>query len=264
VEVTGLSGVPEAGQEFHVVESERVGKDIVDHRLSQQRGKSAEPRPTFTLDEFFAQAEGGGVKELRIVLKADVHGSLEALRETLLKLSTDDVKVSVLHAGVGAIIESDVMLARASGAIIVGFQVRPDPAARKAAEGQGVDVRVYKVIYDIVDEVKAAMVGLLPPTVTEEFRGRAEVRETFSVPRVGTIAGCYISEGTIGRNDQCRLVRDGVQVHEGKIGSLKRFKDDAREVASGFECGIGIDGYNDVKIGDVIETYRLAEKPAEL
>jgi len=198
------------------------------------------------------------------VLKADVHGSVEALREALLKQSADNVKVNVIHAGVGAITETDVMLAKASGAIIIGFQVRPDPAARQAAEGQGVDVRVYKVIYEVVDEVKSAMVGLLPPTVTEEFQGRAEVRETFSVPKVGTIAGCYVSEGKVNRGDLCRLVRDGVQVYEGKIGSLKRFKDDAREVASGFECGIGIDGYNDVKISDVIETYQLAEKPATL
>jgi len=156
------------------------------------------------------------------------------------------------------------MLAKASGAIIIGFQVRPDATARREAEGQGVDVRSYTVIYEAIDEVRAAMVGLLPPTITEEFQGRAEVRETFAVPKVGTIAGCYVAEGKINRGDPCRLVRDGVQVHEGRIGSLKRFKDDAREVASGFECGIGIEGYNDVKIGDVIESFRLAEKPATL
>jgi translation initiation factor IF-2 len=264
VQVTGLSGVPESGQPMHAVESERVGKEIIDHRLGLQRAKPAEARPMFSLDEFFARAEGGGVKELPIVLKADVHGSVEALRESLLGQSTDNVKVNVIHAGVGAISETDVMLAKASGAIIVGFQVRPDPTARREAEGQGVDVRVYNVIYEAVDEVKAAMVGLLPPTVTEEFQGRAEVRETFMVPKIGMIAGCYVSEGKVNRANLCRLVRDGVQVFEGKIGSLKRFKDDTREVASGFECGIGIDGFNDVKIGDVIETYQLAEKPATL
>jgi translation initiation factor IF-2 len=264
VQVTGLSGIPESGQPIHAVENERVAREIVDHRLAQQRAKPAEARPTFTLDEFFARAEGGGVKELAIVLKADAHGSVEAISDALLKQSTDSVKVDVIHAGVGAITETDVMLAKASGAIIIGFQVRPDPAARQAAEGQGVDVRVYQVIYEVVDDVKSAMVGLLPPTVTEEFQGRAEVRETFLVPRVGTIAGCYVSEGKVGRADKCRLVRDGVQVYEGRIGSLKRFKDDAREVASGFECGIAIDGYNDVKIGDVIETYQLAETPATL
>jgi translation initiation factor IF-2 len=264
VQLTGLPGIPESGQLIHAVESERVGKEIIDHRLMRQRAKPAEARRTFTLDEFFAKAGGGGVKELAIVLKADVHGSVEALREALLEQSTDNVKVNVIHAGVGAVTETDVMLAKASGAIIIGFHVRPDPAARQAAEGQGVDVRVYKVIYEVVDEVRSAMLGLLPPTVTEEFRGRAEVRETFAVPKVGTIAGCYVAEGNVNRSDLCRLVRDGVQVYEGKIGSLKRFKDDAREVASGFECGIGIDGYNDVKIGDMIETYQLAEKPATL
>jgi len=264
VQVTGLSGVPESGQVMHAVENERVAKDIIDHRLGQERAKPADPRPAISLDEFFARAEGGGVKELPIVVKADVHGSVEALRESLLRLSNDNVKVNVIHAGVGAITETDVMLAKASGAIIIGFQVRPDATARKQAEGQGVDVRVYSVIYEAIDEVRAAMVGLLPPTITEEFRGRAEVRETFTVPKVGTIAGCYVAEGKINRGDPCRLVRDGVQIYEGRIGSLKRFKDDAREVASGFECGIGIDGYNDVKVGDVIESYRLAEKPATL
>jgi len=264
VQVTGLGGVPESGQSLHVVESERIAKSIIDHRKARLRAKPAESRATFTLDEFFARAAGGGVKELPIVLKADVHGSAEAVRESLIRQSTDAVKVNVIHSGVGAVSETDVMLAKASGAIIVGFQVRPDPTARKAAEGQGVDLRLYSVIYEVVDDVRDAMVGLLPPTVTEEFGGRAEVRETFTVPKLGTIAGCYVAEGKVARGGPCRLVRDGVLVHEGRIGSLKRFKDDAREVASGFECGIGIDGYNDVKIGDMIETYTLAEKPATL
>ena len=156
------------------------------------------------------------------------------------------------------------MLARASGAIVIGFHVRPDPAARRAAEGQGVDIRVYQVIYEATEEVQKAMVGLLPPTTSEAFLGRAEVRQTFSVPRVGTIAGCYVTEGVIKRGARCRLIRDGVEVYSGKLGSLRRFKDDVREVATGFECGIGIEGYNDVKIADVIETHELEEKPAEL
>jgi translation initiation factor IF-2 len=170
----------------------------------------------------------------------------------------------VILTGVGAVTETDVMLAKASGAIVVAFHVRPDPAARIAAEGQGVDIRVYRVIYEVVDEVKKAMEGLLPPTVSEKFLGRAEVRQTFSVPRVGTIAGSYVVEGTVRRGGRCRLLRDGVQIYEGKVGSLKRFKDDAREVNSGFECGIGIEGYNDVKVGDVIETYALEEQVATL
>jgi len=265
VQVTGLNQVPEAGDAMHVVESERVAKDIISHREDEKRGASKEAsRPKLTLDEIFARAEGGGVKELSVVVKADTQGSVEAIRDALLKLSTDDVKVDVLLAGVGAVNETDVMLAKASGAVIVAFHVRPDPTARRAAESQGVDIRAYRVIYDVVDEVKQAMVGLLPPTVTEAFLGRAEVRDTFTVPRVGTIAGCYVTEGNVRRGGSCRLLRDGVQIYEGRVGSLKRFKDDVREVASGFECGIGIEGYNDVKVGDVIELFTIEERPATL
>jgi len=265
VQVQGLNSVPEAGELAHVVESERVAKEIISHRESQRRGSGADvSKPKRSLEEIFAAAEGGGVKELAVVLKADTRGSVEALRDALLKLSRDEVKVDVLLAGVGAVTESDVMLAKASGAVIVAFHVRPDPTARRAAEGQGVDVRVYQIIYDVTDDIKKAMEGLLPPTISETFGGRAEVRQTFSVPRMGTIAGSYVTEGNIRRGSQCRLIRDGVQIYEGKVGSLKRFKDDVREVASGFECGIGIDGYNDVKVGDVIETYALKEERASL
>ena len=264
VRITGLTSVPDAGEPFHVVESERVAKDIITHRESEQRERPAAEAKRLTLDEFFAQAEGGGVKELQVVLKADTQGSVEALRSSLLELSTDSVKVDVLLAGVGAVTETDVMLAKASEGIIVGFHVRPDPVARRAAEGQGVEIRTYQVIYEVVDDVRKAMAGLLPPTISEKFEGRAEVRDTFSVPRVGTIAGCYVSEGKVRRGSSCRLLRDGVQIYEGRVGSLKRFKDDVREVNSGFECGLGIDGYNDVKIGDVVETYVLEEKPATL
>jgi len=265
VQVTGLSEVPDAGEPVNAVENERVAKDIVAHREDQKRGKSvAKARPKLTLDEIFARAESGGVKELAVVVKADTQGSVEAVRDSLLKLSTDEVKVDVLLAGVGAVTETDVMLASASGAVIVAFHVRPDPAARKAAESQGVDVRAYQVIYDVVDEVKQAMVGLLPPTISEVFVGRAEVRETFTVPKVGTIAGCFVHEGNVRRGGSCRLLRDGVQLYEGKVGSLKRFKDDVREVGTGFECGIGIEGYNDVKVGDTIELFAVEEKPATL
>ncbi len=264
-QVIGLSSVPEAGQPLNAVESERAAKEIVSHRESEQRGQPSGPaRPKISLEEFFAAGEGGGVKELPIVIKADTQGSVEAIRDALLKLSTDSVKVDVISAGVGAISETDVMLAKASGAIIIAFHVRPEPAARREAEGQGVDIRVYKVIYDVADEVKKAMEGLLPPTVSEVFGARAEVRDTFAVPKVGTIAGCYITEGTVRRGSSCRLLRDGVQIYEGRVGSLRRFKDDVREVASGFECGIGIEGYNDVKVGDVIETYAIEEQPATL
>jgi translation initiation factor IF-2 len=220
-------------------------------------------RPRRTLEEIFAQ-EAEGPKELAIVIKADVRGSVEALRDAIQKLSTDDVQVNVIHAGVGAVSESDVMLAGASDAIVVGFHVRPDPTARKAAENQGVDIRLYRVIYEATDEIRQAMAGLLPPTLEQVELGRAEVRQTFSIPRAGTIAGSYVTEGLIRRGASARLVRDGVQIYAGKVGSLRRFKDDVREVQSGFECGIGIEGYNDVKVGDVIEAFEIEEKPATL
>jgi translation initiation factor IF-2 len=265
VQIFGLSGVPEAGQALHVVESERVAKEIVEHRLGEKRIAAPEPAAApRSLEDLFAGVEAGGVQQLRLVLKADVHGSVEALRDAVLKLSTDAVKVDVIHSGVGAVTETDVMLAKASGAIVIAFHVRPDPAARRAAEGQGVEIRAYRVIYEVTDDVKKAMVGLLPPTVSEEHLGRAEVRRVFNVPRVGTIAGCYVVDGMVRRNVGCRLLRDGVQVYEGRVGSLKRFKDDAREVAAGFECGIGIEGYNDVKVGDAIECFVVQEKPATL
>ncbi len=264
VQLIGLSGVPEAGQPMHAVENERVAKEIVSHRQEAQRSRPAETRPRISLDEFFVQAEGGGTKELPLVIKGDVQGSVEALRDALLKLSTDSVKVNVIHSGVGAVSETDVMLAKASGAIIIAFHVRPDPAARRAAEAQGVDIRAYRVIYEVTEDVQNAMVGLLPPTVSEAFLGRVEVRETFNIPKIGTIAGSYVTEGHVRRGVPCRLLRDGVQIYEGKVGSLKRFKDDAREVAAGFECGVGIEGYSDVKVGDVIEVFTLEEKPAAL
>jgi translation initiation factor IF-2 len=266
VQVVGLSSVPDAGEVFRVAESERAAKDVAEHREGVQRGQAdATLRPRRSLEDLFAAAgTEGGVKELLVVLKTDVHGSLEAVRDALLKLSTDAVKVDVVHAGVGAISENDVMLAETTNAIVVGFNVRPDPAARKAAESTGVDLRMYRVIYELTDEVKQAMAGLLPPRREEKSLGRAEIRETFTVPKVGTIAGCYVLEGKIQRNAKCRLVRDGVVVHESTVGSLRRFKDDAREVLAGFECGIGVEGYNDVKVGDVIEAYTIEERAATL
>jgi len=255
VALIGLDGIPVAGDPMHAVESERVAKDIVENRVSQRRPAAvAGPSPARSLEDLFADVEAGGVKELSLVVKADVHGSMEALRDALIKLSTDSVKVNVIHSGVGAVSETDVMLARASGAIVIGFHVRPDPAARRG----------YQVIYEATEAVQNAMLGLLPPIETEAFLGRAEVRQTFTVPKVGTIAGCYITEGNVRRSASCRLVRDGVQIYEGRLSSLKRFKDDVREVATGFECGIGIENYNDVKIGDVIEIFVIEEKPATL
>jgi translation initiation factor IF-2 len=265
VRVVGLSGVPDAGDAVHAVESERVAKEIVANREAKDREQAAAPvRPRVSLEELFAAAEGEGPKELRVIVKADVQGSAEALREALSKLSTEKVKVNVLHTSVGGVTESDVQLAQASEAIIVGFHVRPDAKARKLAEANGVDVRVYQIIYEALDEVRAAMAGLLPPTLKEVVLGQAEVRRTFTIPKAGTVAGCYVTDGLIRRGARARLVRDGVQIFDGKFGSLKRFKDDVREVQTGFECGIGIEAFNDVKVGDVIEAYEIQEQPAQL
>jgi translation initiation factor IF-2 len=264
VQLFGLSGIPDAGQLLYAVESERAAREVVEHRTDLERSRPAQARPKVSLEDLFAQSESEGPKELRVVLKGDVHGSVEAVRDALLKLSTDSVSVNVMLAGVGAISESDVMLAAASDAIVVGFHVRPDSAARRAAEAQGVDLRSYQVIYEVTDEVRRAMAGLLPPKLEERVLGRAEVRKTFNVPRVGTIAGCYVTEGIVRRGARARLLRDAVQVWDGPLSSLKRFKDDAREVQTGFECGIGLEGYNDVHVGDVIEPYEVEEKPATL
>ena len=264
VQMLGLSEVPAAGDRFHVVENERVAKQIVSHRQEQSRATAAQPKAPLTLEDFLAQAGTEGPRELGIVLKTDVHGTGEAIREALEKLSTDMVTLNVLSAGVGGISENDIMLAKVSDAIVVGFHVRPDPASRRAAEAEGVDVRLYQVIMDLVDDMRGAMAGLLPPTIKEVVLGQAEVRELFTIPRIGSVAGSYVTEGLMRRNSRCRLIRDGIQIYEGKVGSLRRFKEDVREVQTGFECGLGIEGYQDVKIGDVIESYDLEEHPATL
>ena len=212
-----------------------------------------------TLDDFFSQIKEGERKTLNIIVKADVQGSVEAVRASLEKLSNEEVKVAVIHGAVGGINESDVMLASASGAIIVGFNVRPDSNAKNIAEKDGVDIRLYRVIYDCLEEIEAAMKGMLAPKYREVTLGQAEVRQTFKVSGVGTIAGCYVKDGKITRTASVRLVRDGIVVHEGRIDSLKRFKDDAKEVAEGFECGIGLEKYNDIKEGDIIEAFTNEE-----
>ena len=264
VAITGLSGVPPAGAAFHVVENDRVAKQIVDHREDQARGQVSAPKPRMTLDEFYAQSEGEGAKELTVVLKADVQGTCEAARDSLEKLSTDEVSLRVLSSSVGAITENDVNLASASGTIVLGYNVRPDPAARRLADSEGIEIRTYSIIMEMLDEVKAAMAGLLPNVVTESMLGRAEILETFTIPKVGTIAGSRIVEGKAVRHAHCRVVRDGVQVYQGTVGSLRRFKDDVKEVINGMECGIGVSSYNDVKIGDIIEVFELEERPATL
>jgi translation initiation factor IF-2 len=264
VQITGLSGIPAAGASFHAVESDRVAKQIIGHREDQERGHVAVSKPRLTLDEFYAQSTGDGPKELSVVLKADVQGTCEAVRDSLEKLSTDEVTLRVISSGVGAIVENDVNLASASGTIVLGFNVRPDPAARRLSDSDGIEIRTYSIIMELLDDVKAAMAGLLPPVVSEKMLGRAEIRETFTIPKLGTIAGSYILEGKVIRHSHCRLVRDGVQVYAGTVGSLRRFKDDVKEVINGMECGIGVATYNDIKVGDIIEAYELEERPATL
>ena len=221
-------------------------------------------KPRLSLEEFYAQADAADVKDLKVVLKADVAGTMEAVRQAIEDLSTDAVNLTVLSSGVGGVNENDVMLASASGGIVVGFNVRPDNAALRASDTHGVEIRNYTIIMKLIDDIRGAMAGLLPPTVKEVPLGRAEVRETFVIPKVGTIAGSYVNDGRIKRNAKCRLVRDGIQVFEGTIASLRRFKDDTAEVGNDYECGIGIGGYNDVKVGDIIEAFELEEEPATL
>jgi translation initiation factor IF-2 len=264
VEVLGLEGVPLAGDKFYVVKDEKTARKIAEKRQELARESALEKEKRVSLEELFAQMQAGEVKELNIVLKADAQGSIEAIRKSLEELSNEEVKVNIIHAGVGPITENDVMLAAASNAIVIGFNVRPDSAARKAAEKEKVDVRTYRVIYDIVDEVKKAMQGLLTPEEKEVYLGSAEVRATFKVPKVGTVAGCYVKDGVIKRNANVRLVRDGVVIYDGKIASLKRFKDDVREVQAGYECGVGLENFNDIKVGDVIECYTIEQVQKEI
>ncbi|MBO5213222.1 MAG: translation initiation factor IF-2 [Clostridia bacterium] len=259
VEIIGLSDVPAAGDQFEVVKDEKMARELVEKRKFERKQETFQDRAKVSLDELFSQIQTGDVKTLNLIVKADVQGSVEAVRSSLLKLSNDEVKVKVIHNAVGAITESDVMLAQASNAIIIGFNVRPDGNVRSQAEKEKVDIRLYRIIYDCLEEMEAAMKGMLAPKFTENLLGHAEVRQTFRVSGVGTICGCYVKDGKIVRTASVRLIRDGIVVYEGKIDSLKRFKDDAKEVAEGFECGIGLDKFNDVKEGDVIEAYLMEE-----
>ncbi len=264
VEVTGLGGVPDAGDTFHAVENEKAAKDVAQHRQSKQREIDLAKSSKVSLDQLFARMQEGVVEELPVIIKADVQGSVEAVRDALEKLSTAACRLNVIHTGVGGVSESDVTLATASNAIILGFNVRPEAKAKTLAENEKVDIRLYSVIYDAVNDVRDAMEGLLAPTLKEKELGRVEIRETFHVSRVGTIAGCYVLDGKILRNAQTRLVRDNVVVWEGKLNSLKRFKDDVREVASGYECGIGLENYNDIKVGDILEVFEMEEVKTSL
>jgi len=263
VQVQGISGVPEAGDEFQVVEDDRVARQISEHRQAKRREAELSQGTKVSLETFLEKA-GAEAKELNIVIKADVQGSIEALRDALERLSTDQVKLAVIHTGAGAITESDIMLASASRAIVIGFNVRANAKVSDVAEQEKVEIRYYDVIYKAIEEVREAMAGLLESIFKEHVIGRAEVREVFKVPKIGAVAGCYITDGLVRRGGLARLVRDGVVTYEGKIASLRRFKDDAREVAAGYECGIGLEGFNDIKIGDAIEVFELEEIRPEL
>jgi translation initiation factor IF-2 len=264
VEVTGLSGTPVAGDTFHAVESEKVAKDVATHRQRKIREQELATTSKISLEQLYARLQQGEVQELKVIIKADVQGSVEAVRDSLLKLSTDACRLVVIHTAVGGINESDVSLASASDAIILGFNVRAEAKAAAFAEEEGVDIRFYNVIYDAVNDIRDAMEGLLAPTLREKALGKVEVRETFHVSKVGTIAGCYVTDGKVLRNSQVRLIRDHVVIWEGKLASLKRFKDDAREVQSGYECGLSLENYNDVKVGDIIEVFEMEEVKTSL
>ncbi|MCI9085720.1 MAG: translation initiation factor IF-2 [Clostridia bacterium] len=259
VEILGLSEAPSGGDTFMVVANEKLARDVAEQRKQQVQETKFNQVVKVSLDNLFSQIDEGNMKELNVIIKADVQGSVEAVRQSLEKLSNDEVRVRAIHGGVGAINESDVMLANASNAIIVGFNVRPDAGAVASAEQQEVDIRLYRVIYQAIEEIEAAMKGMLDPEYKEVVLGYAEVRQTFKVSNVGTIAGCYVTQGKIQRNEQIRIVRNGVIVHEGHIDSLKRFKDDAKEVAENFECGLGVENFNDIKEGDIIECFTMEE-----
>jgi translation initiation factor IF-2 len=259
VEVLGLSGVPEAGEALNAVGDEKQAKELVEHRRDSRRKKELGGTARVSLENILDKIREGAVKELKVVLKADVQGSAEALKSSLAALSTEQVKVDVISAGVGGITESDVNLAKAGAAIIVGFSVRPAGKAAQLAEQEGVDIKIYDIIYEALDDVKKAMAGLLAPVRREKALGKAEVRQTFTIPKIGTIAGSFVTDGAIKRNAHVRLVRDSVQIYQGKLASLRRFKDDVREVVQGYECGIALENYNDLKLGDVIEAFEIEE-----
>lgn len=259
VQILGLDGAPQAGEKFTVMETDREAREMATKRSQLLREQSIRTKKHITLDEIGRRLAIGSFKQLNVIVKGDVDGSVEALSDSLLKLSTPEVQVAIIHRGVGQISESDVLLASASDAIILGFQVRPSTAARKVADNEEIEIRLYSIIYDAIDEVKAAMEGMLAPQTEEVIVGNVDVREVFKVTKVGTIAGCMVTDGSIKRSNPIRLIRDGIVIYSGKIGSLKRHKDDASEVRTGFDCGIRIDGFNDMQIGDTIESYEQRE-----
>ena len=259
VEITGLADVPTPGDEFNAVTDERMARELVEQRKQAAKDAAANAMSKVTLDNLFARMQEGEMKELPLIVKADVQGSAEAVKASLEKISNEEVRVKVIHAGVGAINESDILLASTAGAIIVGFNVRPDSAAAANGQRLGVDMRFYRVIYDAIDEIEAAMKGMLAPKYEEVVIGHAEVRMTYKVSSVGTIAGCMVKDGKVTRDAQVRVLRDNIVIHEGEIGSLQRFKDAVKEVAAGYECGMSVSKYNDIKEGDIFECFTMQE-----
>ena len=259
VEITGLADVPAPGDEFNAVSDERMARELVEQRRQAEKDAAAQLNTKITLDNLFAMMQEGEMKDLNLIVKADVQGSAEALKASLLKLSNDEVRVKVIHTGVGAVNESDILLASTANAIIIGFNVRPDAAAQASAQRAKVDVRMYRVIYDAINEIEAALKGMLAPKYQEVVIGHAEVRQTYKVSAIGTIAGCYVKDGKVTRDAQVRVLRDGIVIHEGVLGSLQRFKDSVKEVTAGYECGMSIDRFNDIKEGDVFECFAMEE-----
>ena len=259
VEIVGLAEVPGAGDLFYAVEDERMARTLAEKRKFEEKERLNASMQKVTLENLFSSIEQGSVKDLNIIVKADVQGSAEAVKASLEKLSNNEVRVRVIHNGVGGINSSDIMLAEASNAIVVGFNVRPEAGVADAAAAAHVDMRLYRIIYDCLEEIEQAMKGMLAPTFKEVVLGHAEVRQTFKVSGVGTIAGCYVQDGKMQRNEKVRIVRDSIVVFEGDLSSLKRFKDDAKEVAAGYECGLSFEKFNDVKVGDIIEAYVMEQ-----
>jgi translation initiation factor IF-2 len=257
--ILGLNGAPQAGDKFNVMDSDKEAKDIANKRAQLQREQGLRTQKHITLDEIGRRIAIGNFQELNIIVKGDVDGSVEALSDSLIKLSTPEIQLNIIHKAVGQISESDVLLAAASNAIIVGFQVRPSLAARKLAEKEEIDIRLYSIIYNAIEEIRAAMEGMLSPEVKEEIVATLEIREIFKVTKVGTVAGCYVKEGKITRNTKVRVIRDGIVIYTGELGSLKRFKDDVKEVVGGYECGLNIQSFNDIKAGDIVEGYQEVE-----
>ena len=259
VEITGLDDVPTGGDIFNAVSDERLARELVEQRKTAEKEERFNSRTKVTLDNLFDQMRLDDMKELKIIVKADVQGSVEAVRQSLEKLSNEEIRVNVIHSGVGAVRESDVMLASASSAIIVGFNVRPDPVAEENAKRDGVDLRCYRIIYDCIEEIESAMKGMLAPKTREVVLGRAECRNVIKIKNVGFIAGSYVLSGKVARNSQVRVVRDGIVIFEDTMSSLQRFKDSVKEVTAGFECGIGLEKFADLKEGDILESFIIEE-----